>query len=264
MEKIEAVDGVIVERRGAVVILTMSNPGRRNAFFPEMRRKLADTLCSVGMDSEIRAFVLTGEEGHFCAGADLSRSRPAERTPITVRENTKDVNRLLNGIHAGARPVITAVEGDAFGAGMSMASASDKVFAGRTARFGAAFTKIGILPDMGLLYTLKTRVGLPKARELMYLSIPIGAEEAHRIGLVDELTEPGGALAAAVKYAEQLAEMPPLAIAYTKGALATGVNSIEDATRLEVDLQPILALSEDAKEGVAAFKEKRKPRFVGK
>jgi len=261
----EAVDGVIVERRGQAVVLTMSNPGRRNAFYPEMRRKLAELLWSMGMESQVRAFVLTGEGGHFCAGADLSRSRSdAERTPITIRENMKDVHKLLRGIVAGARPVIAAVEGDAFGAGMSMAAASDRVFAGRTARFGAAFTKIGLMPDMGALYTLPQRVGLSKARDLMYLATPIGAEEAARLGLVDELVEAGGALDAALGYAAQLAEMPPLAISYTKAALATGVSSMEDAMRLELDLLPTLALSEDCREGVAAFKEKRKPKYSGR
>lgn len=261
----EAVDGVIVERRGQAVVLTMSNPGRRNAFYPEMRRKLAELLGSMGMESEVRAFVLTGEGGHFCAGADLSRSRAGtERTLITVREGLKDLHKLLRGIAAGARPVIAAVEGDAFGAGMSMAAASDRVFAGRTARFGTAFAKIGLMPDMGALYTLPQRVGLSKARDLMYLATPIGAEEAARLGLVDELVEAGGALEAALGYASQLAEMPPLAIAYTKAALATGVTSMEDAMRLELDLLPTLALSDDSMEGVAAFKEKRKPKYSGR
>jgi 2-(1,2-epoxy-1,2-dihydrophenyl)acetyl-CoA isomerase len=259
-----ATDGVVIERQGATVVLTMSNPGRRNAFFPEMRRKLAETLYKLGMDPEVRAFVLTGEEGHFCAGADLSRSRPTERTALSVRENTKDTHHLMRAIVSGARPVIAAVEGDAFGAGMSITAACDKVFAARSARFGSAFAKIGILPDMGILYTLPQRVGLSKARELLMLAIPIGAEEAHRIGLVDELVEPGKSLEAALRYAALLAELPPLAITYTKAALATGVTSIEDAMRLELDLQPILALSEDSKEGVLAFKEKRKPKFSGK
>src|SRR5687767_9299302 len=104
-----ATDGVSIERQGATVLLTMSNPGRRNAFFPEMRRKLAETLYTLGMDPAVRAFVLTGEEGHFCAGADLSRSRPTERTALSVRENTKDTHHLMRAIVAGARPVIAAV-----------------------------------------------------------------------------------------------------------------------------------------------------------
>ena len=257
-------DGVIVDRQGATVVLKMSNPGRRNAFFPEMRRKLAATLYSMGMDPEVRAFVLTGEDGHFCAGADLSRARGAERTALSVRESMKDTHQLLRGIVAGARPVIAAVEGDAFGAGMSMTAACDKVFSSRSARFGSAFAKIGLLPDMGILYNLPQRVGLSKARELLMLAVPISAEEAHRIGLVDELVEPGKALEAALCYADLIAELPPLPVSYTKAALATGITSVEDAMRLELDLQPILALSEDSREGVLAFKEKRKPKFSGK
>jgi enoyl-CoA hydratase/carnithine racemase len=96
------------------------------------------------------------------------------------------------------------------------------------------------------------------------LAAPIGAEEAHRIGLVDDLVDSGRSLEAALRYAELIAEMPPLSVSYTKAALATGVTNIEDAMRLELDLQPILALSEDSREGVLAFKEKRKPKFSGR
>jgi enoyl-CoA hydratase/carnithine racemase len=259
-------DGVLVERRGSTVVLTMSNPGRRNAFFNEMRNRLADCLLEFGMQKEVRAFVLTGADGHFCAGADLARAAPdveARPSTLALRERMKEVHRLLRAMTSGVRPVIAAVEGDAFGAGLSMASACDWVVATRTSRFGSAFARLGILPDVGLLYTLPQRVGMPKARDMMIRARPIGGEEALRIGLADELAEPGTALAAALKYAEEVAELAPLTIAHVKTSLDS-VRSLEDAMRLELDLQPALALSADCKEGMRAFMEKRAPRFEGR
>ena len=263
----EAKDGVMVERRGSTIILTMTNPGRKNAFFTEMRNRLADTILTFGMEPDVRAFVLTGADGHFCSGADLARAAPdlnKEPSAIVMRERMRDVHRLLRAITSGVRPVIAAVEGDAFGAGMSMASACDWVIASRTARFGSAFAKLGILPDVGLLYTLPQRVGMSRARDMMIRGIPIGGDEAARIGLADELVEPGTALEAALKYAEQVAAMAPLTVAHVKTSLTAGVHTLEDAMRLELDLQPALATSRDCKEGMRAFMEKRPPRFEGR
>jgi enoyl-CoA hydratase/carnithine racemase len=259
-----AIDGVGVELRGAVAILTMTNPGRRNAFYSEMRRRISTLLAEYAVNPDIRAVVLTGADGHFCAGADLNRGTTQRAlTPLEVRETMRDVHALLRLMVSGAKPLIAAVEGDAFGAGMSMATACDVVVVAKNARFGAAFTKVGVMPDMGLLYTLPQRVGLPKARQLMMLSEPVGGEAALEIGLADEMTEPGEALERAIAIADRYSGLAPLAVAMTKIALATGVTSIEDAIRLELDLQPMLGSSADCREGFAAFREKRKPVFRG-
>jgi len=258
-------EGVKVERRGTVAIVTMSNPERRNAFYPEMRRQLTATLNALSIETELRAVVLTGDGAHFCAGADATRLRQAGTpTPVQARENMKDVAQLLRAIVGGAKPIIAAVEGDAFAAGFAIALACDVVVASRHARFGSVFTKVGLLPDMGMLYTLPQRVGPVKARHLMMLGTPVDGAEAARIGVADEVTEPGQALTAALAFAGRFDEPAPLVVSLIKGALATGVNSIEDAIRLEYDLQPMLALTQDRTEGMAAFKEKRKPRFTGR
>lgn len=256
-------DGIITEMRGPVAVVTLSNPGKRNAFYPDMRRRLTQVLTEYATDLSVRAVVLTGADGHFCAGADLSRATDKPPTALETRENMKEVHLLLRQIVGGPRPVVVAVEGDAFGAGLSMAMAADAVVISATARFGAAFARIGILADMGLLYTLPQRVGLAKARQLMMLGDPVKAEEALAIGMADELTPAGGALERAVALAGRFAEGAPMALAMTKAALATGVTSIEDSMRLELDLQPILAPSADCREGIAAFREKRKPVFRG-
>jgi 2-(1,2-epoxy-1,2-dihydrophenyl)acetyl-CoA isomerase len=260
-------EGMHVGRTEGIAIVTMSNPERRNAFYPEMRRKLTAILLDLGGEADVRAIVLTGHEGHFCAGADVSRMRRGDtRTPgaLQVRETMKEVSQLLRLIAAGSKPVIAAVEGDAFGAGLSIAAASDVVVASRDARFGAPFTKIGILPDMGLLFTLPRRVGLSRAKQMMMLAEPMGGEEAARIGLVDRLCEPRDALRAAIEFGGRFTAVAPVPVALIKAALADGVTSIEDAIRIERDLQPLLSSTSDAQEGITAFKEKRKPGFLGR
>jgi enoyl-CoA hydratase/carnithine racemase len=260
------IDGLKLEKQGCALVMTMSNPGRRNAFYAEMRARMITAIRESAADNDIRAIVLTGADGHFCAGADLQRSAAnaaAPKTPMTVRENMKQVHHLLRGIVQGPKPFIAAVEGDAFGAGLSMTAASDRVFVSKTARFGAAFTKIGIIPDTGLLYTLPQRVGMACAKDLMMIGEPFSGERAFQIGLADELVEPGKALEAALAYAQKFADLAPSAIGLTKAALANGITSIDEVMRVELDYLATVVMSADAAEGILAFKEKRKPKFTG-
>jgi 2-(1,2-epoxy-1,2-dihydrophenyl)acetyl-CoA isomerase len=258
------VDGVRVSRQDSTAIITLSNPGKRNAFHSAMRARIVGALAEINADAGLRAVVLTGADGHFCAGADVSTIAQRISTHHSSRLQLREVHEFARALYAGPKPVIAAVEGDAFGGGFSVACACDRVFAAHGARFGSAFAKIGIMGDVGLLYTLTRRVGLAKARELLMLATPVGAEEAVSLGIADELAEKGGALAAALAYAQRFAAIPPLAVAYTRAALASGVASLADALRLELDLQPILATSEDCREAIAAFKEKRAAKFNGR
>jgi len=260
------IDGLKLEKQGCALVMTMSNPGRRNAFYAEMRARMINAMRESAADNDIRAIILTGADGHFCVGADLQRSTAnanAPKTPMTVRENMKQVHNLLRGITQGSKPFIAAVEGDAFGAGLSMTAASDRVFVSKTARFGAAFSKIGIIPDTGLLYTLPQRVGMACAKDLMFIGEPFSGEKAFQIGLADELVEPGKALEAALAYAQKFADLAPTAIGLTKAALANGITSIDDVMRVELDYLATVVMSADASEGILAFKEKRKPKFTG-
>jgi len=255
-----------LERRGPIGILTIDNTARRNAFTPEMRRKLTADLTALSHDNEIRAIIITGEGDHFCAGADLSRISTATEQPsfIQAGENLKDVHHLIRAIVLSPKPIITAVEGDAFGAGLSMVAGSDLAVAAHTARFGASFAKIGIVPDMGLLHSLPNRIGVARTRRLVFSSEMLSGAKAYDIGLVDELTDPGNAFAVALERANVLADAAPITIALTKGALATAPMSLDDALRYELMHLPMALASEDSKEGIAAFKEKRKPNFRGR
>lgn len=257
-------DGLKAEVADGVAVLTMSNPGRRNAFYAEMRNRMRQQLQAYASDSSVRVIILTGDDGHFCSGADLKRvAEGASPTVLQIRERMKDVMALLGAIMAGSKPIIAAVEGDAFGAGMSMAVACDVVVAARNARFGASFAKLSLLPDMGLLYTLPQRVGLPKAKRLLMTAAPVSGETAVDIGMADELAEPGQALARAHEIANELKASAPLSMAMIKSAYAKGISSLDAAAQLEFDLVPLLASSQDHKAALQGFLEKKPVSFIG-
>src|SRR3546814_3690326 len=138
----------------------------------------------------------------------------------------------------GTKPMIASVEGDAFGAGCSIAIACDVVVATPTSRFGTSFGKIGLVPDMGMLYTLVQRIGRPRAARMMMLATTASGAEAVTTGLADELAEPGGALEHAMKIARQYEAVAPMSVALIKSALGSHIASVEDVIRTELDLVP--------------------------
>jgi enoyl-CoA hydratase/carnithine racemase len=257
-------DGIGETREGQTLVLTFTNPERRNAFTPAMRRRAARLLDASYLDETVRAIIIRGEGAHFCAGADLTAVESGERTQIQFVERMREAHTLVRTIAHGPKPVIAAVEGSAFGAGLSIAAACDLVVAAEDARFGMAFTSLGLAPDFGLLATLPQRVGRQAARRMIYLSEKVGGAEALELGLVDKLAPPGGALETALALAAALASAAPLAFAAAKRALAGRMETIEEALRAELDLLPGLAGSSDFREGVAAFKDKRPPKFTGR
>ena len=251
-----------VSRDGEVAIVTINNPQRRNAMGRQMRLALRDTLHRLLVaDPESKAIVLTGAGGQFSAGADISEM--TKRTVLQSREILAESCEVVRDMLGGPKPVVSAVEGVAFGAGLSLAVATDYLVAASDARFCAAFMRIGLIPDTGILWTLPKKIGPGKARELLSLAREIDAAEALRIGLANRVVEPGQALPAAIEYARALAQQPPLGMALLKSALTFGADHMEASLRAEIDYQPLLRQSKDHLEAAHAFVEKRAPVFTG-
>lgn len=249
-----------IEREGATVIITLNNPAKMNSFGGEMRDLLTDAFESLAVDAECRAIILTGAGGNFSAGGDLKSFNEKTISEGRARLRTGS-SRLMRAMIRGSRPVISAVEGYAVGAGMALASASDYVVAASDTKFSAGFMKIGFVPDLGMMWTLPRRIGLGRARKLIAFSNQIDGVEAERIGLADEVAEPGKALEAAKKVAEKFATIAPLAFELLKDTLAEG---LDEVLKAEIDHQAVLLQSEDHAEGKRAFFEKRRPKFVGR
>ncbi len=249
-----------------IATLTMSAPQRRNALSTAMRTMLRDQLCSVSEDDAVHAIVLTGAGGHFSSGGDVTEMAPPGQPtdPVVGRRRLEILHAIVRILNGGPKPVVAAVEGFAFGAGMSFALACDWVVAAEGARFAAAFGKIGLVGDCGLLWTLPQRIGLPRAKDLLLTARAVDATEAFAMGMVDALVPAGQAHAAAVQKALQYRGVAPRAIAATKSTLARRPASFDDLLLVEADVQLPLSLSSDHEEARRAFLEKRPPVFTGR
>jgi 2-(1,2-epoxy-1,2-dihydrophenyl)acetyl-CoA isomerase len=262
MAETQTSDGPVrVAQYDAVTILTLNAPEKRNALTIAARLALRRALEEACADAGCRAIVLTGAGGAFCAGGDLSAMRADD--PLGARHRLGIVHDIVRFIAAGPKPVVAAVEGPAFGAGVSFAAASDLVVAAPDARFCASFARVGLMPDAGLLWSLPPRVGLGRAKRMIFSAEVVDAAEALRIGLVDEIAEPETVLDTALARAHELATFAPLSIALTKATLARGTADLEEVLKAEMDGQPLLFGTADHAEGRAAFFEKRRPAFRG-
>ncbi|MDT5397751.1 MAG: 2-(1,2-epoxy,2-dihydrophenyl)acetyl-CoA isomerase [Mycobacterium sp.] len=251
---------VITEKVGAVAVVTLNRPDKRNAIDIPLRLALADAIEAADRDASVRAVVLTGAGNTFCSGGDISTME--RMAPQEALERAQLAQRVIRAIWGTDKPVIAAVEGSAFGAGTALAAACDRVVAARDARFATTFTAVGLAGDMGAYVSLPTRVGVARARQMLMLPKPIPAEEALNIGLVDALAEPGETLDAALQDASRLAAAPAEALAVIKSLLAAapGLSPFNVLDR-EAAHQAALFGSDDFAEGVAAFREKRRAVF---
>jgi 2-(1,2-epoxy-1,2-dihydrophenyl)acetyl-CoA isomerase len=252
-------EAVLIERLGSVAVVRMNLPAKRNALGPVLVPALAAALTTLQDEPGLRALVLSGG-AHFCAGGDLSA---LDDPPLAMRQSMQLGHRIIRALTGGALPVVAAVEGTAYGAGFSMALACDFVVADANTRFCAAFGRVGLVPDYGLLWTLPQRVGLGLAREILMFCEPIDGTRARELGLVDRLCDAGAVQATALALAQRLALAPPATIATTKAALARLPLTLDTMLAWEADTQSLLARTADFGEGVKAFAEKRSPRFEG-
>ncbi|HTY66983.1 MAG TPA: 2-(1,2-epoxy-1,2-dihydrophenyl)acetyl-CoA isomerase PaaG [Alphaproteobacteria bacterium] len=248
-----------------VATLTLNRPDKLNSFTAEMHAELKDALGRVAAaDAGVRALLITGAGRGFCAGQDLSqRSGPV--VPDLGETIEKQFNPLIRTLRTLELPVIGAVNGIAAGAGMSLALACDITLAARSASFLQAFAKIGLIPDAGSTFFLPRLAGEARARGLAMLADKIGAEQAAAWGLIWKVVDDAQLMAEATALARHLAAQPTRGLTLIKQAFnRSAANDLDRQLDVERDLQRLAGRTEDYREGVAAFLEKRTPRFTGR
>jgi 2-(1,2-epoxy-1,2-dihydrophenyl)acetyl-CoA isomerase len=256
-------DGLRVEVDGPVATLTLDRPESLNALTVPIKVALREALESIDRHRAVRAVILTGAGRAFCAGQDLAERESPDAAPLDV-EVRERFNPIIRAIRSMGQPVIAAVNGVAAGAGASLTFACDLRIAAEEARFVLAFGRIGLVPDSGATWFLPRLVGQAKAAELALVGEPLDAAEALRLGLVSNVVPGDRLLDEARAMASRLAEGAPLALALTKEALQrSSTIDLDEALEGEAKLQGIAGASADHVEGLAAFKEKRPPRFSG-
>lgn len=254
------------QQDGAVAVITLNRPEVLNSFHREMSHELRNALRTTAEDSSIRAILLTGRGRGFCAGQDLAAVLPRENEPDPdLGEIVADCySPLISLLRTTEKPIICAVNGIAAGAGANLAYACDFVLAAASVSFVQSFCKIGLVPDSGGTFFLPRLVGLPRATAMAMLGEKITATRAAEIGLIYKVCPEETLLEEAGKLAHYLASQPTRGLGYIKRALNQSLsNDLETQLGVEAELQGAAGRTEDYKEGVRAFIEKRKAKFSG-
>lgn len=249
-----------------VAVLTLNRPQNLNSFNTQMHSEVRSAIKQVANSGEARCLLITANGRGFCAGQDLSdRSVSAEGEMPDLGDSVEqNYNPLIRSIHALEMPVICAVNGVAAGAGASIALACDIVLAAKSANFIQAFCKIGLVPDSGGTWILPRLVGMARAKGLALLGDKLSAEQAEKWGLIWQSVDDDALMTDAMAMATHFASQPTKGLAMIKRALRESTsNTLHEQLELEKECMRIGGRTEDYKEGVAAFKEKRKPEFKG-
>ncbi|WP_458208067.1 enoyl-CoA hydratase/isomerase family protein [Haladaptatus sp. NG-SE-30] len=250
-----------VSHEDEVATVTMSNPERKNALSLEACEMMAESLRELAHDSSVRCVVITGEGDAFSSGLDLA-------SDIDVSSPAKELEGGLNAIATSLlrmkKPVVAKVAGTAVGAGASIATACDFVYAAESAEFAWGFTDIGLVPDTGATYVLQRLVGLRTAMELLTTGRRVDADEAVELGIATEATPDGELDEFVEERVEMLLSRPTCAVGEAKRLLLRNDHrSLEEALAAEANAQERIVETDDFSEGVLAFLEGRDPKFVG-
>lgn len=266
---------LLAEVRDQVLWLTINRPDAGNAITPAVRNRMIEHLTAANESFDVRAIVLTAAgEKHFCTGADLRAGRaappprpegaPERITGDAARMIRTGIQRLISAILDCEKPVLAAVNGTAAGGGAAMVLASDLVIAAEHARIIQVFVRRGLIPDGGPTYLLPRLVGLQRAKELVFFGDDLHAADAERIGLVNKVVPAAELQSTAAEWAGRLAQGPTKTIGFAKRLLNRSLD-VDRATLFEEEalLVEMVAATEDSKEGVASFVERRPTQFKG-
>lgn len=258
---------VLLDISRGVATITLNDPQTLNALTPEMVAHFSDIVKQVDEDSSVRAVILTGAGRGFCSGLNLVRSAGEVLTQGTggLRSAMQAVNAVLLSIAEMEKPWLAAVNGPAVGGGCSLALVCDLVLAAGSSYLSAGYIKVGLMMDMGLTYLLPHLAGLHRANELAFFGERLPAAQALEIGLINRVLPDEQLMATTREWAERLAQAPTLAIAANKRAMRRALTgTYSEALDWESLALPLVAQSEDLREGVSAFVEKRQAHFKGK
>ncbi len=259
-----AYENLLYETRDGLAFITINRPNVLNALNRKTMEELNDAAGEAIADSEVRVVILTGAgEKAFVAGADINEL--AEQTPVTGRDYGLFGQSVLNKIENAPKPFIAAINGFAFGGGCELAMACHIRIASEKAKLGQPEVKLGLIPGYGGTQRLARLVGEGRAMQLNLTGEPISAEEAYRIGLVNEVVPPGDLMQEAEALANKIKANAPLAVRFAMEAIHHGLQgTLDEGLYLEATLFSLCATTEDMKEGTKAFLEKRAPNFQGK
>jgi len=257
---------VLLDKKNHIAWITLNRPEKLNAFGGRMRQEIAEVVDDVCGDPEVRVIVITGAGKAFCVGGDVNEFVSGETRALneTSPGDRPAMSKIVLALNQVEKPVIAAVNGAAVGGGVNLALCCDIRIASDKARFGQVFTRRGLHPDWGGIYFLPRLVGYAKACELIFSGEVIDAEEALKLGMVNKMVPHDQLLEATAEMAERFAKNAPIPIAFAKRGLQNyGKWDLAQALDYESYVLGITFNSEDAREGFAAFLEKREPKFKG-
>ncbi|WP_066174083.1 enoyl-CoA hydratase/isomerase family protein [Bacillus marinisedimentorum] len=254
---------LLVKVEDKIMYVTLNRPDSLNAFSPEMISGLKASVQNAKEDDSIRVLVISGAGRSFSAGGDVKTM--GEAKPTEVYDHIGKLNELVTAMRDLEKPIIAAVHGFAAGAGFNLALASDLILAAEGSRFVLSFSRVGLISDGGGLYFLPRLVGPYLAKELLFSAEPISAEKAHTLGIVNQVYPAETFREQAARYAGRIAAGPSKAYGFMKKIADRSLTStLDEVLELERITQATVVTTEDHREGVNAFKEKREPGFKGK
>ncbi|CAB4615123.1 unannotated protein [freshwater metagenome] len=257
---------VLYEVNNGIALLTLNRPDRRNSFTLSMIHRWADLLIEANTDETVRVIVVTGAGGAFCAGIDLDELETIELTPQARRNFlTDEVHRVARAVEASDKPIIAAVAGAAVGAGMDMALMCDMRIVAQSAKFAESYVNLGLVPGDGGAYYLPRLVGTAKALELLLTGDTVTGQEAVDLGIANHVVADELLMDTVMNLAAKIAAKPPVAVQLIRRTVYQSQNvDLTTALNLVASQMGVAMLTQDHKEALAAFREKRPGNFQGK